>query len=249
VSARNTSAVYGIDRRTGRLRWTFGGKRDEFGLTRRQQFCAQHDARPGPGGRITIFDNGGLVLGDMRDCPLHLARVQSFRLDLRRRRARLERTIRSQPSSDDGSGLYVWAMGSARRQANRNLLINWGTTGRITEVTPQGQVVYGLQLAYYSYRAVRSPWRGRPLGAPAVAAARRGRSGIRVWASWNGATEVVRWRVLAGPGPEALRRAGSARFAGLETRILVRSRASFVAVEALDADGTVLGRSAPVPVG
>ena len=31
VSARNTSAVYGIDRRTGAVRWTLGGKQDEFG--------------------------------------------------------------------------------------------------------------------------------------------------------------------------------------------------------------------------
>jgi hypothetical protein len=248
VSARNTSAVYGIDRRTGALRWTLGGKLDEFGLRRRQQFCAQHDARRGLGGRLTIFDDGGLALGDTRECPLHRARVQIFRLDLRTRRARVVRTIRSQPSSDDGSGLYVWAMGSAQRQPNGNVLIDWGTTGRITEVTPQGDVVHGLQLEYYSYRAVRSRWRGSPTGRPAVAA-RSGTRVLRVWASWNGATEVARWRVLAGRSERALRRAGSSRFAGLETLIRLRSRARYVAVEALDAGGSVLRRSATVPVG
>jgi hypothetical protein len=134
-------------------------------------------------------------------------------------------------------------MGSARRQPNGNLLIDWGTTGRITEVTPSGDVVFGIQLGYYSYRAVRSPWRGMPVGPPAVVARRAGPRSVRVWASWNGATEVARWRVLAGG-----RRAASARFAGLETLIRARTRARVVTVEALDSDGAVLGRSEPVPV-
>jgi hypothetical protein len=63
------------------LRWTFGGKRDEFGLVRRhpsRQFCAQHDARRAPGGDITLFDDGGLALGNSQDCPVHRARVQRF---------------------------------------------------------------------------------------------------------------------------------------------------------------------------
>lgn len=242
VSARNTSAIYGIDRATGALRWTFGGKRDEFGLARRHRFCAQHDARRAPGGTLTIFDDGGLALGNERDCPLHRARVQRFRLDVRRRRARLIDTIGSGAASTDGRGLWVWAMGSARRQPNGNLLIDWGTTGRITEVTPRGELVYGLQLGYYSYRAVRSRWRGTPVGPPAVLASRAGPE-VRVWASWNGATEVARWRVIAGG-----RSAGSARFAGLETLVRARTRAPVVTVEALDADGDVLGRSEPVPV-
>jgi hypothetical protein len=248
VSARNTSAVYGIDRRTGALRWTLGGKLDEFGLAGDERFCAQHDARRARDGTLTIFDDGGPALGNMRDCPVHRARVQRFRLDVPARRAHLIRTIASRPSSDDGSGLYVWAMGSAQEQPNRNLLIDWGTTGRITEVTPRGDVVYGLQLEYYSYRAVRSRWRGMPAGRPAIAAS-HGRSVTRVWASWNGATEVARWRLLAGRSRTALRRAVTSRFAGLETLIRLPSRARFVAVEALDAEGSVLGRSATVRVG
>ena len=32
VSARKTSAVYGIDRGTGRVRWVLGGRQDQFGL-------------------------------------------------------------------------------------------------------------------------------------------------------------------------------------------------------------------------
>jgi hypothetical protein len=128
------------------------------------------------------------------------------------------------------------------------MLINWGTTGRVTEVTPRDDVALGLQLQYYSYRAVRGPWGGSPAGRPAIAAS-RGRSVTRVWASWNGATDVARWRVLAGRSEDALRRKrASRRFAGLETLIRARTRARYVAVQALDEEGTVLGRSRAVRI-
>ena len=201
VSARSTSAVYGVDRATGALRWTLGGKRDDFGLVKRhpdRQFCAQHDARRLPNGDITIFDNGGLVLGNMRDCPVHTARVQRFRLDLRRRRAHLVRTIPSEPSSETGAGYLPWGVGSARRQDNGSTLVSWGTTGRVTEVARSGRVTFALRLERYSYRAVRNPWIGRPRGRPAIAAERRDGRLATVWASWNGATQIRYWRVLAG---------------------------------------------------
>jgi hypothetical protein len=247
VSARNTSAIYGIDRRTGRLLWTFGGRRDEFGLARRSpslRFYAQHDARRRADGTITLFDNGGPVLGG---CPIHRARVLRFRLDVRRRRARPVRTIASYRSSPDGSGLYAWAMGSARAQRGGNLLINWGTTGHVTEVAPDGSVVFGLRLQYYSYRAVRSRWRGFPTGRPAIVARRAGRGSVRVWASWNGATEIRWWQVLAGAAPDALAPVGQRhRFAGLETTMRVATRAPYVAVRALGGRSAELGRSKAV---
>ena len=62
VSARKTSAVYGIDRVTGRVRWVLGGRKDQFGLGAGRRFCAQHDARRLPGGDLSVFDNGGTQL-------------------------------------------------------------------------------------------------------------------------------------------------------------------------------------------
>ena len=241
VSARNTSAVYGIDPATGALRWTLGGKRDDFRLVRRhpeQQFCAQHDARRLPGGRIMLFDNGGPALGTMRDCPVHRARVQEFELRYGPRRARVARTIRSARSSPDGAGLFVWAMGSAQALRRGHVLVDWGTTGRVTEVDRRGHVVCGLRLRSYSYRAARSEWHGHPLGRPLIQARRQGRT-VRVWASWNGATEVRRWQVLAGASPVG----PPHRFRGLETSMRVATTARRVAVRALDGRGRTIGQS------
>lgn len=245
VSARNTSAVYGISRTTGRVQWILGGKQDTFSLVEQHpswQFCAQHDARRLPNGDISLFDNGGRALWAGARCPVHPSRVQRFRLDLASKTVRLIRTISSLDSSEDGKGFYPWAVGSARRQPNGDMLIGWGTTGRITEVTPGGEVNFGLRLARYSYRAIRAPWVGRPPGQPLIAASRT-ESTLRIWASWNGATQIRRWRVIGGQTRSALAALSEKPFAGLETSIRLTTPARYVAVEALSATGRVLGRS------
>ena len=246
VSARKTSAVYGIDRVTGRVRWVLGGKRDQFHLGSARRFCAQHDARVLPGGDLSVFDNGGTQLPG--DCGKHPARVLRFRLDTARKRVRLVRSVGSRISSDDGAGFWPSAVGSARWQGDGDVLVSWGNTGRVTEVSPDGDVRFRLQLGVWSYRAVRASWQGRPDGRPAIAARRAG-GDVEVWASWNGATHVRRWRVLAGPAPDRLGSTGAgAAFGGLETHMVVTTGAAVVAVQALGSDGEVLATSAPLIV-
>src|SRR3954453_22704848 len=148
VSSRNTSAVYGIDRRTGKVRWTLGGRRDQFGLRHHPgwRFCAQHDARRLPNGDITVFDNGGAGRRDGTGCGVHAARVPEFRLDVARRRVRLVHAIPSGPSSPDGRGLFPTAVGDARWQPNGDTLVDWGTTGFITEVTRADSVRFAMRV-------------------------------------------------------------------------------------------------------
>jgi hypothetical protein len=250
VSARNTSAVYGIDRETSEIAWILGGRADQFGLAATHpewRFCAQHDARRLPDGDLTLFDNGGLALGNEHDCPLHLARALRFRLDPRARTVAKVGGVSSLRSSENGDGYYVSAMGSARRQANGNTVVSWGTNQRITEVTRSGEVVQAMRLGRYTYRAIRSEWTGLPLGRPRVAARRR-HGTVHVWASWNGATEIDRWRLLAGPDPAAFAAVSSTPFRAFETGLPAPGGARYVAAEALGRDGSVLGRSLAVRV-
>ncbi|HEX8714345.1 MAG TPA: hypothetical protein VF706_02160, partial [Solirubrobacteraceae bacterium] len=69
--------------------------------------------------------------------------------------------------------------------------------------------------------------------------------GAVVYASWNGATEVASWRVLAGPSPTSLAPVAGAARSGFETALAAPSLASraYVQVQALDARGTVIGAS------
>ena len=70
--------------------------------------------------------------------------------------------------------------------------------------------------------------------------------GSVVYASWNGATEVAAWTVLAGTTAGALTQVGAQRRSGFETMITVNSPGRYFAVTADDASGRVLGRSPTV---
>ena len=82
-----------------------------------------------------------------------------------------------------------------------------------------------------------TPRPGRP-----SAASNSGKT-TTVYVSWNGATGVKRWRVLAGASSSSLKAATTARRTGFETAIKI-SRQSHVRVQALAASGHVLGISA-----
>src|SRR5204863_573677 len=56
---RNTSAVYKVDHRTGRILWTLGGKDSSFTMGPGTATYLQHDAVAQVNGTLTIFDNGG----------------------------------------------------------------------------------------------------------------------------------------------------------------------------------------------
>jgi hypothetical protein len=77
-----------------------------------------------------------------------------------------------------------------------------------------------------------------------VADTRRGRT--LLWVSWNGATDVARWRVLGGATATTLKALGTAKRVGFETRLDIAAVRQVLRVEALDRQGKLLGRSALV---
>jgi len=237
VSARNTCAVYEIDRTTGAVNWRLGGRRSDFRLDRASRFCRQHDARWAGDGVMTIFDNRVESRRDRRE-----SRVVKLAVGERRRRVRLLRGYKHPHR------LAAANKGGARVLPNGNVLVAWGAVPVVTEFTRLGRIVFDARFAGAtdgSYRALRSEWVGRPTTAPRVAAQRRG-DRVAVWASWNGATEVAHWEVLGGASPDALERLGGWARTGFETAMSVEGRPRYVAVRALDAGGTVLGTSAAV---
>jgi hypothetical protein len=65
--------------------------------------------------------------------------------------------------------------------------------------------------------------------------------------SWNGATQVASWRVLAGSAPNALQAVMTAGRQGFETQIAIATQ-PYLAVQALDAAGHTLATSSVVSV-
>jgi hypothetical protein len=86
------------------------------------------------------------------------------------------------------------------------------------------------------------PWVGLPLTRRSGAARRAGGK-TTVYASWNGATQVVSWRVLADAGGGVRRVLASAAKDGFETAIPVGAGNSSFQVQALNAAGKVIGTS------
>ena len=76
----------------------------------------------------------------------------------------------------------------------------------------------------------------------------RGRGAGTVYASWNGATLVASWRVLAGAAAHSLRPVAQAPRSGFETAIALPAGTAgrYLAVQALGAAGQVLGGAATV---
>jgi len=165
-----------------------------------------------------------------------------FRLDHKRKKARLVASLTSGGSGGAAKPLLPVGFGSASMQAGGNMLVAWGTSGLVTDVRPDGRAQFTLNLPNASYRAAYSRWVGRPGSRPLLAARRR-RGGIDAWASGNGATEIAHC-LLTGADPGRLRPTGAlVRFADLETRLRLSRSPRFVAVQALDARGRELGRS------
>ena len=86
--------------------------------------------------------------------------------------------------------------------------VGWGQQPYFTEHGPDGALVRvagALPSDNGSYRAYRFPWTARPDGPPGGGGHGDG-AAVTVYASWNGATEVARWRVRGGlPSPTGSR--------------------------------------------
>lgn len=234
VSALNTSAVYKIDRSTGRIVWRLGGRSSTFALADGVRFQRQHDARAVGRDTIRIFDNEG---------DNGLSRVVWIKLDRERRRATLVRQI-AHPQDKKAA-----TMGGAAGLPNGNTVVSWGSADGFSEFSRTGELLLDATFAegFSTYRAYRAPWHGRPLTPPTVSL-----SGSTARIVWNGATGVARWRILAGPSRAALRPVAQTAWNGFDTATALPSvavaGARFVKAEALDARGRVIGASAVTPV-
>jgi hypothetical protein len=132
--------------------------------------------------------------------------------------------------------------------ANGNVFIGWGSEPFVSEFSREGKLLFNTRLPPdgESYRAFRFPWSGHPTEAPAVAVERRADDEVVLYASWNGATDVAAWEVLAGPTSGRLESLGSVPRDGFETAMLAQTSGAYVAVRAKHRSGRVLGTSAPV---
>jgi hypothetical protein len=237
VSMRDTWAVYLINPRTDHVIWTLGGRDSTFRIAKHARFAWQHDARlidPAAGGlgsevKLSLFND---------DSERGQARGLILRLNTHTHRATLVAAYRHHPS------LTAGVEGSMQVLPNGNTLVGWGSpSAEFTEFSKSGRQLLNVAfpLEEQPYRALLTgTWVGTPYYPPSGAV-----RGTTVYASWNGATEVAKWAVLAGSSTTDLKVVATHSRTGFETAVKLAHTHADYEVRALSAGGQTLGTSKP----
>ncbi|GAA4105746.1 arylsulfotransferase family protein [Enteractinococcus coprophilus] len=240
ASARHTNAVYKINRDTGDIEWTLGGVASDFALDDDAVFAWQHSAARDTDGTLTLFDNHARNAdGDKSSRGLRLS------LDDDTMTARV--ATEYLPPTERPAG----SMANTQLLENGNMFIGWGQQPYYSEYTHDGELIYDVchgdachensDGGGGSYRAYKGDWEGHPTTDPTVVVQQNGQGAETVYVSWNGATEVAQWRVLTGHDAGSTRELAVVDKTGFETAIPLEGSHDYVVIEALDADGAVLG--------
>lgn len=269
-------AIYMINGTSGETIWTLGGKANDFvelpypdGKSFSNSILSmawQHHANFYPGSdekEITLFDNH-VIDGDLQRLGYHGCKMQEcsrgvhFRIDAEG----ANKTVQLLQEYHHPVGLASVSQGSVQVLDNGNVFIGWGRNPSFTEHTPDGECVLDVQFSPWrerdrdegldNYRAYKLDWFGMPYWKPDIAAERsRAHGDVSVWVSWNGATEVHEWALLASDSPDDLDGADKTvalvKRDGFETEFwLPRLNATHVRAAALNAAGDVIGSTAVV---
>ena len=233
ISARNTWAAYWIDRKSLGIFATLGGKRSTFKLLGSARFAWQHDVLAQPGNQVSMFDDEavppvaqqsrGLVLG--LDWTHHTASVA-------------REYVLPKPA-------LAGSQGDFEPLPNGNVFVGWGQLPFFTEYSAGGALLYmgNLPGPDESYREFRAQWVGVPSEPPTLAIV-PSKGATDIYASWNGATQVAAWQLLAGSRATALTAvAKPVAREGFETLLPTTNAGPYYAVQALDPSGHVLASS------
>jgi hypothetical protein len=236
ISARNTWAVYEIDRQTGRIIWEVGGKHPSFRMGPHTNFEWQHNARLN-GSTLSLFDDGAAPQEEFESS------AKVLRVNQSAHRVTLLHRYIHRPS------LVANSAGSTEILPDGDVFVGWGPQPDFSEYTPGGRQIFNGAFSWGtdSYRAFRFRWKGQPTTPPALVLSPTSDGGVKLYASWNGATQARKWQVLAGLTPATLTGDGLpyAR-TGFETAITLPDRPPYIAVQAMAHSGQVLGVSKTV---
>ncbi len=237
IGARNTWAAYMINTAGGGTVWTLGGKHSSFTLGPGVRFAWEHDAEVLPEGNVSIFDDEASPPESNQSRAIVIALNQATHT------ATLARQL-----VHPGTRILTQSQGNAEALPEDEEFVGWGEVGYASEFSAAGALSFDMHLppGGSSYRAYRMPWSATPSHVPSVVASPGAGATTVVYSSWNGATGVTGWRVFAGRSPKSLTAVGQFPRAGFETEMTVPGTLHYLALQALGAEGHVLGSSEAV---
>jgi hypothetical protein len=239
ISSRNTWTIYMVHRRTGKIVWRMGGKKSDFTFGPGVKYYWQHHVRwHGNGDVLSVFDNGA--------APAKERQSRAIVLDVDFHKMHV--TLRHQyfhPHLKVSSA----AMGNAQLLPDGRMFVGWGTNPFFNEYHANGDVIVAGTQGHgnASYRIFTYDWEGHPTDPPDVVVHHKNGKAL-VYVSWNGATNVHSWVILAGKSRSKLKPVATARRSGFETAIEISNAGPFFAVRARDAKGQSLSTSKTVKI-
>lgn len=246
ISARHLHMVACLSP-SGDVLWELGGQGNMFrdlSNGTATSFSWQHHANWYLNDTLTLFDNGATY----DEVTAGSSRALLLALDLDDMTATLVESYvhpRRYLAPAQGS-LQVLPGG-------KNIFVGYGNLPAYAEFGPNGEVLCDVtfgSMFYYklgwvqSYRAIKAPWVGNPHTAPSTKLKRGFRTVLYV--SWNGATEVVAWRLESSSSVAERTNATFTPIAevfkdGFETFIIIPANVDkYLRVAAIDIRGTVL---------
>ncbi|EXJ88269.1 hypothetical protein A1O1_05199 [Capronia coronata CBS 617.96] len=197
ISARHVSAVYKISGVDGHIMWRLNGARSDYRLDD-FSFSFQHDARFVSDNAthtvISVFDNGSNGFNTTQ--PYSTGQIIS--LDHQTKIATC--LLNLAPPMVDGHAHLAKSQGNMQILPNGNIVMGWGNDAFWTEYAADDdhEVVFYGALAWtnvMNYRVHKfDNWVGLPLTKPALWTYSKQGEKMKLYVSWNGATEVKSWR-------------------------------------------------------
>ena len=194
---------------------------------------------------ISLYDNSAHGTEDGRGTEVHTAPTSSGKIIKLNTTSWTAELVQGFYPPDN---LRSKSQGSTQLLPNGNVIVNWGSSGALTEYDSAGNALFHfymdsgyLGLGVENYRGFRYNWTGIPHEDPAIVALEND-DGTAIHVSWNGDTETKTWRFYAVSEKYGVKGfLGEVERKSFETSLTVPNRAILhVVAEALDAKGKIL---------
>jgi EmrB/QacA subfamily drug resistance transporter len=238
VSMRNTWAAYLVNIKSGKVIWQLGGKHSSFKIPAAAHFEWQHDVQMLNSDTVTMFDDHCC---DISSANTYLPATGSSR-GLRLHLDFSNHTVKVAQVYTHGTTFESEYMGNVQTLRGGDAFVGWGEVPYMSLFSKSGKLLYDAVFPQpdISYRAYLKTWVGKPLTSPVAKSVEKDGK-TNVYVSWNGATQVRSWRVIAAGAATTV--VARARDNAFETAIPLSHASGQLKVEALDASGRVIGTS------
>jgi hypothetical protein len=250
VSFRNTWSAYLVNRLTNAIDWTLSGnpKVSTFALPASAEFEWQHDVELHGGNVVSVFDDACCGFSSITSTASKFAKPNGpsrglvLKLDLANHTGSF---VAQYPRAKTFSAYFL---GNAQLLPGGNVSLGWGSTPFFSEDSSKGKVLLDAfwPVPDVNYRTYVQKWVGIPYFPPSGAVRNNGGKAT-VYASWDGDTQVVGWRVLAGTSVQSLKTVATKAKNGFETTIPLNGTFKSYEVQALGPKNKVLGTSKAFP--